>query len=440
MPETTVVTTPAEQIRAEAAAETDRISAIRAACGGKHSDIEAQAIRENWNADKVELTVLRAERPKAPNAIIRGGRSSGAPTSDIMAAGVLMLAGKSALAEKAFGATTAQQAHDLRTHSMLDICAAACVADGIEVPTGRMDLVRAAFSTYSLPTALGSAADKELIAAYNATPATWVSFATVKGPRNFRTQTGIRPSWTGAMEKVAKGGTLHNGGLDEDPYTYKIDTFGKIIQVTRQDVINDDLGFIQDTAGSYGRMAMRGVSDCVWGVVLANGGSFFASGNGNLLTGNTSPLSLASLAAAVTAMRTQRDKDGNDLDIVPTVLAVPPELETTARAILESVQIMAAAGDPMGNALKGIATLEVEPRMSNTTKFGANASALRWHLFASPAACPVIAAFLDGKQTPTVEFFGLSAEVDTLGVSWRVYMDYGAALGDHRAAVRSNGQ
>ena len=168
---------------------------------------------------------------------------------------------------------------------MLDICAAACWADGVEIPAGRMDLVRAVFSTISLTTALGSAADKEVVAAYNATPATWQSFATIKGPRNFRTQTGIRPSWTGNVEKVAKNGNLKHGGLDEDPYTYKIDTFGKIIQVTRQDVINDDLGFIQDTAGSYGRMAMRGVSDCVWGVVLANGGSFFAAGNGNLLTG-----------------------------------------------------------------------------------------------------------------------------------------------------------
>jgi hypothetical protein len=61
-------------------------------------------------------------------------------------------------------------------------------------------------------------------------------------------------------------------------------------------------------------------------------------------------------------------------------------------------------------------------------------------LFAAPSACPLIVAFLNGKQSPTVEFFGLEQEVDRLAVSWRVYHDFGAALCDPRAAVRSAGE
>ena len=56
----------AEQIRAEAAAETERITAIRNVCAGRFGDIEARAIREGWDQQRAELEVLRASRPRGP--------------------------------------------------------------------------------------------------------------------------------------------------------------------------------------------------------------------------------------------------------------------------------------------------------------------------------------------------------------------------------------
>jgi len=84
--------------------------------------------------------------------------------------------------------------------------------------------------------------------------------------------------------------------------------------------------------------------------------------------------------------------------------------------------------------------LEVEPRLSNTKKYGKAASAKHWYLFAAPYASTQIAAFLNGQQFPTTEFFGLEQTVERLAVSWRVYFDFGSALCDPRAAVRSKGQ
>jgi hypothetical protein len=60
-------------------------------------------------------------------------------------------------------------------------------------------------------------------------------------------------------------------------------------------------------------------------------------------------------------------------------------------------------------------------------------------LFASPNDAALIVAFLQGKQTPTVEFFGLDADPNRLSATWRVFFDYGAALGDFRAAYRAKG-
>ena len=56
----------AEDIRAEAAAETERITAIRRACDGEYDEIEARAIREGWTEQQTELAVLRASRPRGP--------------------------------------------------------------------------------------------------------------------------------------------------------------------------------------------------------------------------------------------------------------------------------------------------------------------------------------------------------------------------------------
>ena len=52
-------------------AETNRIAAIRQICAGRHPEIEAQAIREGWDATRCELEVLRASRPKAPAVHVR---------------------------------------------------------------------------------------------------------------------------------------------------------------------------------------------------------------------------------------------------------------------------------------------------------------------------------------------------------------------------------
>jgi len=76
MPETLLETddTPqltAQDIREQAAAETERIAMIRSVCGGRHPEIEAKAIREGWNEDAIKLAVLRADRPTAHGPLPR---------------------------------------------------------------------------------------------------------------------------------------------------------------------------------------------------------------------------------------------------------------------------------------------------------------------------------------------------------------------------------
>ena len=61
-----VATNPVDDIHAQAAAEVERIAAIRRICAGKYAGLEARATREGWDAQRIELEILRTTRPSAP--------------------------------------------------------------------------------------------------------------------------------------------------------------------------------------------------------------------------------------------------------------------------------------------------------------------------------------------------------------------------------------
>lgn len=383
------------------------------------------------------LNILRESRPKVaspwqPQPV--GGVTT-------LEAALLSRLGLKALGEKVLGAVAMEHGDRLKATHALDICRAALMLDGHDVPHGREEMVRASLSTYSLPTALGNLANKLLLDAYEESPATWRAFCSTRSVADFKPNTAIRPSFTGQLEQLAPGGEIKHGQVSEWYTQFQIDTFAKMLSVDRRDIVNDDLGVFEDASRAYGRMAMRRLSDLVYQVLLANEGGFFSAANNNLIIGADAALGIDSLAKAIAFMLTQRDDEGNDLDIRPKTLLVPPELQPAAKAVLESEFIQQIAEkQPTGNSMRRVVSPEVEPRLSNSVKFGAAASTKHWYLFASPSNVPMVVGFLNGKQTPTVEFFGLDQQVNRLAVSWRVYHDFGAAFVDPRAGVRSKGE
>lgn len=228
--------------------------------------------------------------------------------------------------------------------------------------------------------------------------------------------------------------------MSEKTYSYSVGSFGKMISVDRRDIVNDDLSVFEQTAQLFGRTAMRSLSDLVYKVLLANAGSFFSGGNVNYDAGAGTVLSIASLNAGIARMLAQRDAEKRDLDIRPRTLLVPPELQQSAKELLLSDFVQRTNNDtPTGNALKNSVALEVEPRLSNSDRF-TGTSAKAWYLFGSPSDAALVVAFLNGVQTPTVEFFGFDSTPNRLAASWRVYFDYGAALADFRAAYKAKGE
>ena len=426
-------------LRATAVSELNRQGQINAVCVG-YPHIAAAGITHGWSVLETENHVLKAKaRSMAPSNRSYGSGHSGGVTKNTLSAALMLRAGHESLAVKSFGADVCQQARDLRCTNLVDLAAHALTIAGQDRNAFQNNdqMLKAAFSTASLGNILGDSVGKTLVDAYAETTSGWKTFCHIGDAQDFKTQTGIRPAAIASLEQVGAGGNIKHGSLtEEDTFSWSVGTFAKMLSVTRTTIVNDDLNFISELAPMLGTAAGRSLNDLIWSTILgAQTANYFSSGNANLATAS-SALAVATLGAGVAAMRNQRDDNGYDLNISPVALVVPPALELTARALLNSNDLLGTSG-PNGNPVKGIVSeLIVEPRISNSTRFS-NTSAIQWFLFGAPKDRAITVGFLRGQQNPTIETS--DSDFNTLGMQIRVFHDYGVALADPRGGYKAVG-
>lgn len=449
---------PAARIRAEAAAETRRIANVRRICAGRHPDIEANAIGEGWDSTRTELEVLRAERPSLSGGGVRRDADH-AQSGRALEAALCMSAG---LPEKQVGSwydektMNAAVAADLRGAGLHTLIYETIRAAGDHVRPGRVDneMIRAAFaadrrliqaaagfSTISLSGILSNVANKTMLAAYTAVESVIANFSAETDVNDFKEVTRYRLTGNGVFEKVGPDGELKHAGLSEQPYTNKVETFGRMIALTRQMMINDDLGAFLQIPRIIGRMSALKREEAVFELLLANPGSFFSTGNKNFISGADTALSIDSLTKAEQQFLDQTDSDGKPILLTPAVLLVPSSLKVTAQVLMTETRVNettdANKPKPAVNPHAGKWRPVASPYLNAQGLTGGSPRA--WYLFANPADVAAIEiAYLRGKRTPTIE----SGETDfnTLGMQWRGYFDFGVAMQDSRAAVKSKGE
>jgi hypothetical protein len=258
---------------------------------------------------------------------------------------------------------------------------------------------------------------------------------------DFKEVTRYRLTGNGVFEKVGPDGELKHAGLSEQAYTNKVETYGRMISLTRQMMINDDLGAFLQIPRIIGRMSALKREEATFELLLANPGTFFGAGNKNFISGATTNLSIDSLTQGEQLFLDQTDTDGKPILLTPSVLLVPSALKVTAQVLMTETRInettTADKGKPAANPHVGKWKPVATPYLNAQGLSGGSAKA--WYLFANPADVAAIEiAYLRGKRTPTIE----SGETDfnTLGMQWRGYFDFGVAMQDFRAAIKSKGE
>ncbi|MCL4743269.1 MAG: hypothetical protein KJZ54_13825 [Phycisphaerales bacterium] len=436
----------AEDVRAQALAETERIGAIRRVCAGRHLDIEAKAIREGWDATRCELEVLRASRPKAP--AIHAPEHTATP--QILEAACLLTARLDGV-EKAFDDQTLEAATKrfrggIGLQELLLEAAWANGYTGRNFRDSRQVLrhafnppIEAGFSAIDIGGILSNVANKFLLEGFFSVERAWRSVTAVRNVSDFKTVTSYRLVGKDQYELVAPGGELKHGTLGEESYTNKADTYGLMLSIDRRDIINDDLGAITAVPRKLGRGSGLKINDVFWTTFL-NNAAFFTAGNNNFISGADTALSIDGLTKAEVTFMDQVDGDGKPIGVMPAVLLVSTALSAIGTQLFKSVELRdttASTKYPVSNPHQGKFRVEVSRYLGNTVYAGSSTKA--WYLLADPGDLPVIeVAFLNGQESPTIET--AEADFNKLGVQMRGYHDFGVALQDPRGGVKSKGE
>lgn len=447
-------------LRARRVAENKRIEAIESACQPDEfcddkakaalKDIRANAIEQGWSSEKAELEALRAKRV-APKPAVHIHEDMSGDEKVVQAAALKAMRAPGEW-RKGFDEKTLEAADKLRGFGLYHLVQAAAHAAGRKLPSilasGKMayaraveDVIKAAFSGVELADGILSAtAYKSLLSAYQAIPSAAKRIARIGRVENFQTHTRYRLTGDAEFEEVGPTGELKHGTLGDDAYTQKAATYGKIYYLTRQDIINDDLGAFADIPMKIGRGAATALEKAFFTLLLSNPSSFFSSGHGNLLEGTAYVLGngVAALNAALVLFFSQTDADGYPVNIEAKSLLVPPALKGTADELYQSTTFVATgvASSSKREAATNVHAGKYEPVMSpylsnsNLTGY----SSTGWYLFADPQVLPAFEiAFLLGQESPTIE--SVEPPTDTLGVGFRGYHDWGVKEQDYRGAV-----
>jgi len=243
---------------------------------------------------------------------------------------------------------------------------------------------------------------------------------------NFRALHSVKVSAGPDLEEVGEQGEFKSGTIEEGAETFAVKTYGKIFGITRQAIVNDDLDVFSNMFPLLGQGAANTEAKLFAGLLeenaglgpkLSDGKTLFHADHGNVAQ-SASFLSITSLSAARISMRRQTGLVGEAINVAPTFLVVPPELETLAQQVLTEV---AASEVANANPFAGKLKLLVEPRFS---------SASAWYLCAAPGAPDGLQhAYLDGVSGPQL-FTREGFEID--GIEYKVRMDFGAGFADHR--------
>lgn len=411
-----------------------------------------EAIDGGWTVEKFHLELLQSSVPPSTGVGIHV-KDRGLTRRVLEAA--ICTAGRLNDCEKVFTDQELQAAHDrFRTGIGLNqILHLGAEANGYRAPysgdvtievqraafgmIGPRELRASGFSTLSIPDVLSNVANKFLHEGWMAVDQTPLKISAIRSVRDFKTITTVSLTGDLTFDKVGPDGEIKHGTLGDETYTNKVDTYARMLGITRTDIINDDLGALTKVPKRLGRGAMLKLNDIFWAEFL-NNSAFFTGARSNVNEG-VADMTIGGLTATEVVFMSQTDPDGKPLGVSPAIILVPTALQAAALNLMSSERLIdGTSTDKQGDAniYRGRFRVESSPYMHNTAYTGYSAAA--WYMLADPAVMPVIEiAALNGRVEPVVET--ADADFNVLGVQMRAYSDVGVNLQEYRGGVRADG-
>lgn len=334
-----------------------------------------------------------------------------------------------ALFARISGTQPEEPAREYVGDSMRDHARSILEANGISTRGMNADAIFTRAHTISdFQNLLSSTGNRFLMSAYETAQSPLKRLARQGTIADFRAKSLLKLSDIGTLKKVSESGEIKHTSRSEAAEGYKLDTYASIFGLSRQALINDDLGAFADWGRAAGRAAAETEAQLLVDLLISNpkmgedSKKLFHADHGNLDTTALSDATIVDdLSAARLALRTMKGVDGKTIvNGVPKFLVVPAVLETAAEQWLKSIYPATMAD---ANPFEGKLEIAVEPRLTDVDSF---------YIFADPASLPVLEyAYLSGAPGPQIS----SREGwDTLGMEYRVVLDFGCGAVDFRGA------
>ena len=303
------------------------------------------------------------------------------------------------------------------------------------------EVIEAAFSVHTITTMLTSTGNKLLLGGFNLLPQSWREVAEVQNVSDFKAVTMYRMTADLEYEEVAPAGTIEDGTLSQESFSIKAKTYARMLTLTRQDIINDDLGAFNAIPKKLGMGSAIKMNKVFWTAWLAavNGAAFWTAARGNYQTGAATALGETALNTAVKLFRDASGPDNNLLGLEPEFMLLPSDLEATGRKLYVSQEVRdttASTKTLIANVYFNRFRPVIIPELGNSAYTGYSTTG--WFLLCNPAIlASAVMCFLNGQQSPTIE--STDADFDTLGIKSRGYHDFGTTMSEYRASVHSVG-
>lgn len=416
MPQDETQTIPADQ------AEQTRRSEIRALVRAANLAPQIADDLIDAGADltraKAEIFDATQERQRAA-PIIR----SHAPANDDPA--VITRRQTDAVAYRMAGGDLPDDARQYVNMSLRDMAIESLGRQGISTRGMSADEIftRAAHTSSDFPLVMSNATNKVALDTYKAAESPLKSLCRQRTLPNFKESSAIRLGDMGRLEPLNEAGEIKATSRAETGETMKLETFARGLTVTRELLINDDLGLLGDMTAALGEAAAQTEADVLVGLLTGNpemsdGSPVFDASRGNI--GTAGAPSEATLTETRRIMRTRKGLDGKTIiAAAPRFVLVSAELETLAEKVLASIQPNKSDDvNPFGGKL----SLLVEPRLPDDF----------WYVFADPARLAAMQyAYLSAAQGVQIQ---RTEAWDTLGMKFRAFLDFGAGWLDWRPA------
>jgi hypothetical protein len=322
-----------------------------------------------------------------------------------------------------------------------------------------------AYSTSDFPYLMGDVLDRMMLANFQGLGHDWRSYCRVSRPlRDFRTVRRLALNGAeGQYTEIVEGEEVtYTNTLAEDNYTYTPTLYGKGVKLTFRAIMNDDLSAFDSIPERLGKGGRRTVEKFVTELFFDSNGpdaTFFASGNGNILTApaTNADLAIDALGAAFAQLLGFTDVDSEPILVEGVTLVYGPALHVTANNLINQLTVDVVEKGGISNQTIRVnnwivrnITLVMNPYIPIVCTTN---GATTWALFANPSAGRPAGevGFLAGFEEPVLyrkasNSMRISGGLDqaagdfaTMDQHYKGILGMGGVVLEPQSAIGSNG-